>query len=82
LEDIGVENDNIKMDRQKIRWEVEDWTHVAPDRDQWETIVNVVMNFKVPLNVGNCQQRVVYITNVKTKARTKTRTTLKCNPRQ
>jgi hypothetical protein len=48
LEDSGVEDDNIKMDLQNIGWEDEDWSHVAPDRDQWRTLMNVVMNFQIP----------------------------------
>jgi hypothetical protein len=41
------EEDNIKKDLQEIRWEGEDWIHMAPDRDQWRTLVNMVMNFQV-----------------------------------
>jgi hypothetical protein len=25
-----------------------DWIHVAQDRDQWEALVNMVMNLRVP----------------------------------
>jgi hypothetical protein len=32
------------MDPKEIRWEGEDWIHVVQDRDNWWTVVNVVMN--------------------------------------
>jgi hypothetical protein len=28
------------------------WIHLAQDRDQWSTLVNMVMNLRVPYNVG------------------------------
>jgi hypothetical protein len=29
-------------------WEVVDWIHLAQDKDQWEALVNTVMNLWVP----------------------------------
>jgi hypothetical protein len=36
--------DNIKMDLREIGWEGVDWIHLAQDRDQWLTLVNMIMN--------------------------------------
>jgi hypothetical protein len=30
-----------------------DWIHLAPGRDKWWALVNMVMNNQVPQNVGN-----------------------------
>jgi hypothetical protein len=44
--------DNIKMDlRERERekgWDGMDWINLAQDRDQWRTLVNTVMNLRVP----------------------------------
>jgi hypothetical protein len=29
-----------------------DWINLAEDRNQWMAVVNTVMKFRVPLNVG------------------------------
>jgi hypothetical protein len=39
--------DNIKMDRRKIRFGDVDWIHRAQDRDRWRALVNTVMNLRV-----------------------------------
>jgi len=36
------------MDLREIGWEDVDWMHLAWDRDQWQTLVNMVMNLQVP----------------------------------
>jgi hypothetical protein len=36
--------DNVKIDLRSIGW---DWIGLAQDRDQWRTLVNMVMNFRV-----------------------------------
>jgi hypothetical protein len=41
------------MDLKEIVWEVVNWIHLAQDRDQWQAVVNTVMNVRVPLNVAN-----------------------------
>jgi hypothetical protein len=40
--------DTIRMDLRKIGWEDADWIHLAQDRDQWQALVNTVMNTHVP----------------------------------
>jgi hypothetical protein len=44
--------DNIKIDCGEIEWDVMDWIDLAQDRDQWRALVNSVMNFRFPQNVG------------------------------
>jgi hypothetical protein len=44
--------DNIKMDFREIGWSDMNWIDLALDRDQWRALVEKVMNFRVPLNVG------------------------------
>jgi hypothetical protein len=36
------------MDLKEIGWEGEGWINPAQDRDKWRTLVNVVINFRVP----------------------------------
>jgi hypothetical protein len=40
--------DNIKMDLQKVGYEGMDWIDLAQDKDSWQALMNVVMNFMVP----------------------------------
>jgi hypothetical protein len=40
--------DNIKMDLRETGWDGMDWIDLAQDRDQWRTLVNTVMNLRVP----------------------------------
>jgi len=40
--------DNIKMDLQEVGCAGIDWIDVAQDRDKWWTLVNAVMNLRVP----------------------------------
>ena len=39
---------NIKMDLREIDCEVMDWIELVQDRDRWGTLVDVVMNLRVP----------------------------------
>ena len=40
--------DNIKMDLQEVGWGCGDWMELAQDRDRWQVLVSMVMNFWVP----------------------------------
>jgi hypothetical protein len=36
--------DNIKIDLREIGWDDMNWIHLAQNRDQWQTLVNMIMN--------------------------------------
>jgi 4-hydroxyphenylpyruvate dioxygenase-like putative hemolysin len=40
--------DNNKMDLRETGWDGVDWIDRAQDRDQWRTLVNTVLNLRVP----------------------------------
>jgi hypothetical protein len=40
--------DNIKRDLQEVGGDCGDWMKRAQDTDRWRTLVNTVMNFRVP----------------------------------
>jgi hypothetical protein len=40
--------DNIKMNLKEIRWDGMDWIDLAEDRVQWRSLVNTVINLRVP----------------------------------
>jgi hypothetical protein len=44
--------DNIKMDLRKIKWSGMDLIDLAQDRDQWSGLVYIVINLRVPKNIG------------------------------
>jgi len=35
------------MDPKEIGWKIVDWMHRAQDRDQWQAVMNTVMNLRV-----------------------------------
>ena len=41
-------DDNIKMDLQEVGGGCVDWMELAQDRDRLRTLVNTVMNLRVP----------------------------------
>jgi len=40
--------DNIRMDLQEVECGYVEWIGLAQDRDRWRTLVNAVMNLRVP----------------------------------
>jgi hypothetical protein len=32
----------------RMGWEDVDWVHLAPDRNQWQAVVNTIINLRVP----------------------------------
>jgi hypothetical protein len=43
---------NFKMDHREIWWGDMDCIDLSHDRDRWRTLVNTVMNLRIPQNVG------------------------------
>jgi hypothetical protein len=40
--------DNIRMDLVEVGWGDVDWIGPAQDRDRWRSLVNLVLNLRVP----------------------------------
>jgi hypothetical protein len=45
--------DNIKRDLQAVLTADMDWNELAQVRDSWRSLLNAVMNLRVPQNAGN-----------------------------
>jgi hypothetical protein len=43
---------NIKMDLREVGWDGRDWIDLAQDRDRWRTLLNTIVNLRVPYNAG------------------------------
>jgi hypothetical protein len=43
--------DNIKMSLQEVGCGIMDWINLAQDRDRWWTVLNSVMNLRIPYNL-------------------------------
>jgi hypothetical protein len=42
--------DSIEMDLREIGWHGVDWIDMAQSRDQWRTLLNTILNLRVPQN--------------------------------
>jgi hypothetical protein len=42
-----------KINLNEIEWEGEDWVHASQDTDQWQALVNMVVNLSVSQKAGN-----------------------------
>ena len=40
--------DDIKMELQEVGYRGMDWNELVQDRDRWRTLVNSVMNLRIP----------------------------------
>jgi hypothetical protein len=49
--------ENTKIYVRETGWSAMDWIDLAQDRDLWRTLVNKVMNLRVPENVGKFLSR-------------------------
>jgi hypothetical protein len=45
-------NDNIRMDLKELRWMVVEWIHLDQDRNTCRDLVDTIMMFRLPQNVG------------------------------
>jgi hypothetical protein len=40
--------DDVRIDRKEIEWEVVDWIYLTQDREQWRAVVSMAMDLRVP----------------------------------
>jgi hypothetical protein len=45
--------DNIRMDLRETAWKYVDLIHLAQDKDQWQVVLNTIMNLRVPQKARN-----------------------------
>jgi hypothetical protein len=45
--------DNIRLGLKETGREIVDWIHLAQVRDEWQAVVNTVMNLRIPQKKGN-----------------------------
>jgi hypothetical protein len=54
LENLGIDGRIIlKLTFSTVGWGGTDWIDLVQDRDRWRTLVNTVINIRVPQNAGN-----------------------------
>jgi hypothetical protein len=49
--------DNIRIDLVEVGWGDVDWIGLAQNRDRWRTLVNSVLNLRVPSNAGKVSKK-------------------------
>jgi hypothetical protein len=48
---------NIRMELRKVGWESVDWIPLAQDKEEWQAVVNTVMNLRIPRKMENFLSR-------------------------
>jgi len=46
--DLGIDEDNIRIDLREVGCGYMDWIGLVQYRDRWRTLVSAVMNLRVP----------------------------------
>jgi hypothetical protein len=47
LENLAIDGRTIKMAAREVGWKNVDEIYLSQDRDQWQGVVNMVMNFRL-----------------------------------
>jgi len=45
------------MELRKVGWESVDWIPLAQDKEEWQAVVNTVMNLRIPRKMENFLSR-------------------------